>query len=545
MRYIDLMEKVLSAYSDSDIEKYFKKVKEEGLTEHGFPRLTANLGIIISYGRRRELFPLFLEMMDFCTEKIPRVEAANNFSVREIIPAIDRVKEIVSPERLSYWRKNLTLIDPKTCYSMCAKERGEVVHNWALFAAVSEYARMKAGLGGDISFVELQLETQIKRLDENGMYRDNLYSDIHQPMNYDLVPRMLFSNLLYLGYRGKFYEDIDASLKKAGKLTLLMQSVSGECAFGGRSNGFLLGEAILSVIFEYEAQRYKKDGDFTLALEFQKASDKAIDALSRYLSEKPISHVKNRFPIESGYGCETYAYFDKYMVTAASFLYLLHLIEKERLEGDVEQKDAFFETTYHFHKLFMRKGKVSLEFDLDGDPHYDASGLGRIHFEGAPSSIALSSPCPSEYSFSVGGNEGISLSFVSGKVVDGEPLFSTGESLRVIKKSEDESVISDGDIETTYRITENGVDIEAVGQGNVAFLLPVFEFDGSEHTKIIHNENIIEIEYRGFVCRYTSDAPISDLQKRGYNRNGYYKGYYTANKNNVKVKIEILKGESV
>ena len=45
--YLDLMEKTLAAYSDEHILHYFNKVQKDGLTEHGFPRLTSNIGILI------------------------------------------------------------------------------------------------------------------------------------------------------------------------------------------------------------------------------------------------------------------------------------------------------------------------------------------------------------------------------------------------------------------------------------------------------------------------------------------------------------------
>ena len=45
--YIDLMEKTLAAYTDKHIFHYFNKVQKDGLTEHGFPRLTANIGILL------------------------------------------------------------------------------------------------------------------------------------------------------------------------------------------------------------------------------------------------------------------------------------------------------------------------------------------------------------------------------------------------------------------------------------------------------------------------------------------------------------------
>ena len=87
-KYISLMEKALSAYSDEHIKQYFERVKTEGLKEHGFPRLTVCIGILAAHGRRSYLFPLFCEMMDFCCEQIPKTHAANNFSVKEIVLCI-------------------------------------------------------------------------------------------------------------------------------------------------------------------------------------------------------------------------------------------------------------------------------------------------------------------------------------------------------------------------------------------------------------------------------------------------------------------------
>ena len=84
-RYIELMAKTLTAYTDGHLRAYFDEVKREGLTEHGFPRLTANLGILISHGIRQDLLPLFCDMMEFCCQTIPTVKAANDFSVKEII----------------------------------------------------------------------------------------------------------------------------------------------------------------------------------------------------------------------------------------------------------------------------------------------------------------------------------------------------------------------------------------------------------------------------------------------------------------------------
>ena len=127
-RYIDLMEKTLRAYTDRHIRSYFESVRENGLTEHGFPRLTADLGILIAHGRRRDLLPLFLEMMDLCCEQIPRVKAANEFSVREIVCCIRELEDCpdaVSRDRLFRWKDSLIGIEPEKCYDSYAASGSE------------------------------------------------------------------------------------------------------------------------------------------------------------------------------------------------------------------------------------------------------------------------------------------------------------------------------------------------------------------------------------------------------------------------------------
>ena len=69
--YIDLMEVVLSAYTPAQIRRYTESVQKNGLCEHGFPRLTANLGILIAHGRKMELKNDFIQMMDLCCKEIP------------------------------------------------------------------------------------------------------------------------------------------------------------------------------------------------------------------------------------------------------------------------------------------------------------------------------------------------------------------------------------------------------------------------------------------------------------------------------------------
>ena len=548
-RYIQLMEKTLGAYTFEHIIKYFEQVKREGLREHGFPRLTANIGILISYGRRTELLDTFVEMMDFCCEQIPKVKAANDFSVKEIIfciMALEKSGQLL--EKTQYWRECLKGIEPTKCYTVYAKKPTDKLHNWACFTAVSEYMRQYAGLCDSREFIDIQIPTQLAPFEENGMYRDP-----NNPMVYDLVPRGLFAILLHFGYDGKYREQIDALLKKSGMLTMKMQSVTGEIPFGGRSNGFLHNEAHFAIVMEYEAQRYFKAGDIKTASTFKAAASLALDNIEYWLSKEPIRHIKNRFPTETKFGCEDYAYFDKYMITTASFLYAAYLICNDKIPvGELDSSPRAFSLSNHFHKTFLKHGDYFLEFDTNADPHYDCNGLGRVHKKGAPSTLCISTPCSAHPNIVI--DPGASdISLAAGYVENGRSVFAVDSSASYeVKKICTEQHCSKADIEitfdngvklsSTYIVSNDGVAISVIGAKENAFMLPVFVFDGENTPCVQIGNDIITVKYEGYTCKYTTNGKISATGAIGCNRNGRYKAYQASADGELKIFIEIYKG---
>ena len=555
-KYIALMEKTLSAYTDEHILRYFNDVKTNGLTEHGFPRLTATIGILLSHGRRKDLWPLFLEMMDFCCKTIPVVRAANDFSVREIICCLLEVEKsgMVSKEKTERWRADLATIDAMTCYNKFATSLTDPVRNWALFTAVSEYFRFDAGIGGEMEFIELQIGQQLQWFDENGMYQDKKGSDVNHPILYDLVARELFSLLLSRGYRGRYYTQIDEALKKAALLTLDMQSTNGEMAFGGRSNQFLHNEVTMIAVLEYEARRYAREGNAALASRFKAASARALAVTEKWLDQQPIYHIKNRFPPETRFGCEKYAYFDKYMITVASGLWIVYLICDDTIPSEEmpEHTSRVAQTSYHFHKLFLKCGEYAMEYDTNGDPEYDAGGLGRVHRKGAPSAICLSCPCPAAPKYTVDIEKPFAFSLCS--AIREEDGWRFGAEKRVqhqvINTSTDHDSASatvlcefenDRAVKEHYTVTENGVAITVEGDGEIGYALPAFCFDGAVSPQITAAEHTLTVSYEGWMCRYTTNGRIMDLNRTAANRNGHYRGYIAISQNTLNVKIELEK----
>lgn len=555
-RYLNLMEKALFAYSDERILRFFNEVKEKGFKDQAFARITANIGIMMSQGIRRNLLPLFLEMMEFCCKTIPNVRAANNFSVRELVCCIIELEktDLVNPKDITRWKGYLATIEPEKIYNGFVRATTDSVHNWALFTAVSEFYRQKLGLCDSTELIDLHIAQQLQWIDENGMYMDDKRSEVHHPMIYDLVPRGLFAILLYAGYRGKYYKKIDEIIKKAALFTLKMQSVTGEAAFGGRSNQFIHNEAWLTIIFEYEAIRYKKEGDYALAGKFKAAAMQAINVAEYWLSKEPIGHIKNRFPIDSQFGCDGYGYFDKYMITAASFFYPASLIcDDSIVPSEFDDGAMVWSTSKHFHKTFVRAGEYSLEFDTNANPEHDSNGLGRVHKKGAVGTICLSIPFSKAPIYELNGFENKSSFSICPAIKDekGEWLYGSevGVSYTLtdsIVEEERACVVFDCLFKNGKKakficsVDKKGVIVQAEGEcaEDIGICLPIFTFDGETYTKITEKDNAILVEYGGWICEYETDK-ITDLHTDYANRNGVYKGYMAGGKNKANVTIKI------
>ncbi len=551
-RYISLMEKILSAYTNEHIVQYYNEVKANGLKEHGYPRLTANIGILIAHGKRTDLKEQFVQMMDLCCKEIPlHKNAANEFSIKEVIFALLELdKHQTFPrEQIERWKGALKNVTVENCYRVYATAPDSQVYNWAAFAMVSEWMRYHIKVAEpDFKFINNQAASQWQFVDVNGMYRDP-----HEPMIYDMVTRGLFAVLFHFGYRGEYFERWDAALKRAGLLTLKMLSVTGEVPFGGRSNQFLHNESHAALIMEYEAARYARLGDMKMASRFKGSVDRALDNIELWLRQQPITHVKNSFPRSTRYGCEKYAYFDKYMITAASFLYVAYLFCDETIPvGELDDvTGATWQSSDHFHKLFLRAGNYFAEYDYRADYNYDASGLGRLHRKGAPGTIALAIPATDQPKYVVNAEEKTAFAitpefFHKGQWLSGAAREAEHQvkSHRAQKNSASAEIScswpDNAKVETAYFLSEKGLQITVKGDGKVGLMLPAFAFDGKIEPEISNDGKRLSIKYQNWICSYVLvDGIIRDTGKTGCNRNGHYKLFRAENDQQLTVEISI------
>ncbi len=553
--YIAIMDKALACYSKEQIDAYFARVREGGMTEHGFPRLTANLGILIAHGRYVALLPMFLEMMDLCCAEFGRsAHAANDFSVKEIIFALLEMERsgIVPRARTEAWCADIARLDPWRGYDCVAAPDKAEIGNWATFNALSEFMRYRIGLVSEKAlndFLDNQMPSQLAAVNARGLYRDP-----NNPFVYDIVPRGLFAVMLFLGYNGKYAHEMRDALLRSRELTLRYQSVSGEIPFGGRSAQFLHNEVMLAVLYEYYATDARRSGD-PAAGQYKAAAELACNRVLAEFDAFPGRHIKNRYPTETKFGCESYAYFDKYMITVASFAYAAYLMADEEIAATACPATSGAHMLHlddEFHKLFIKRDNYFLEFDTDADMHYDASGLGRIHYAGAPSALALSCPIAKEPYYHLLHPNATALAYAGG-VQLGESWYTGADAhytVTELRETEEASYavlcaeLPCGETVTErYMLTADGLLVTAEGKEGqgVCYELPAFAFDGEERSEIVLDEHGASVSCRGWQVRYETDGMLVDTGETLENRNGEYRHLRAVGQGMLSVRIAIVR----
>ena len=537
--YLDLMEAAVDAYTPERRAAYVERVERDGITEHGFARLTSNIGILVANGRRGELRGEFVRMMDICAREQPIAERRNGatcgghlgigseFAVKELVFAIDEAMRsgLFPKEKTDAWRMAFAPMIAHEIYSKKPRLGDEKANNWTIFGAASEQARLAFGMGGDPAWVEKYVSDQLRFFDTNGMFRDP-----GCPMMYDFVTRLQCAVILSLGYVGPSRERLEAIMDVSAEPTIHMQSVTGEMPFGGRSMQFLHNETVYAALCEWYAAREVKRGNLELASRFHASADRAVQSVRRNLADRPVHHVKNRYPSDSHYGCEEYAYFDKYMITMGSWAYLAFRFVDESIPVfAAAEPDTTFVTGPDFHRVMMNSGGWTLEFDLDGQIGYDATGLGRIQKRDAPSPLALAVPFPVKPNYRL-------------DVTNACPL-AIGP--RGVARLEVESAVP-GETVLRYpggtwrtKVADDGIDMVLEQSGEIVFALPALEFDGETHSRIDCNGKALAVSYRGWTCRYETDGVLTDSGEIFGNRNGHYRLFEARAKDRLSVHVAI------
>lgn len=367
------------------------------------PRFVSSAAILISFGRCREYLDLVCRSMAYSCCRLRDGTARDmspDFWLRELMTADQCLEGIAPADLQAAWREDLRALDGERTYRFVDPSHGEklkTLHNWVVYSSAGEGLRELAGLepsdgqflwGTD--FFNVYMEPQLGHMTEYGMYRDP-----GDPITYDITTRLQFCTPLAYGLDTPLRPTLE-ELERRGALTaLLFASADGYVPYGGRSSQFQFQEAILSALFELEARRYR-GSDPRLAGAFKAQARRCALSSRRWLLEMtPPRHIKNGFNPESRHGTDNYGQYSVYSLLCASFYGLAALFADDSIpEAPPPAGHAgyVFELKDAFHKIFAACGDTYVEIDTSADPHYDATGIGRVLFAGTPIEMVLGMP---------------------------------------------------------------------------------------------------------------------------------------------------------
>lgn len=563
--YLDIIERVVDGYGLD----YFEKMiggKEPFVICIGL-RAAGAIAFLISNGRKADWFDMWKRLMDAsCDALLSKSDfAENDLSVKEIILALKLMKGKVCQSLYLRWYEKLKLIDPYVTYNCNYSEtkKYDRMCNMTVYNMAGEYLRETEGMTDTAEYFKMHWPWVIGRFDENGMYVDPDHA-----MLYDLTTRCQIAVMLWFGYNGKYRDILDRNLKNAGLMTLFMQSSAFQLPYGGRSNQYIFNEALVAACCEYEAARYKKEGDAKTAGMFKRCARMSARTILRWLNamEHP-KHNKNFYPHDSEFGIDGYGTYYRYLITLASFLQYAYLYAEDDIEEypcPAEMGGYVLETSKDFHKVFANCKGNSIEIETAADSNYDSTGMGRYHKDGVSIELGLSMPLtvlpryrlPDELARR-------NLSICTGwEAPDGDTLYISefgnklDSSIKIIEESAEKVVFSveySGDvikgckrIEEKFTLDSRGVLIESKlidpDCNKIFFTVPLFETNGKDKSLIKYSKSSIAISMEDFSYIISSEGYIEAGKDRYGNRNGIYRAAVVSKEGtNLAVRLKLYK----
>ena len=524
------------------------------------PRFVSSAAVLVAFGRCREHLDLVCLAMAYCCRRMRDGRArdmAPDFWLRDLMIA-DRCLEGIAPtDQQQAWREDLCAVNGEKLYKYVDPTHGKKLkrlHNWTIYAAAGEGLRELAGLGpSDRSwlwgkdFFDTYMRAQLHHLTDYGMYRDP-----DNPITYDITTRLQFCVPLAFGLPTPLHTTLN-ELQRRGSLTaLLFTSPEGYAPYGGRSSQFQFQEAILSALFELEALRYR-DYQPSLAGAFKSQARRCALATQRWiLGMTPPRHLKNAWSPKSRHGIDGYGQYSVYSLLCASFYGLAALFADDSIPEYAPpscRSGYVFSIKEDFHKIFATCGNTYVEIDTSADDHYDATGIGRLHFGGTPLEMVLpmsfsahpkyqlapqesapSSPVALAPSWG-NASETFSLAALSEPELKNNVTIHRQAPEAVAFTVDYEHTPSNSRIKETLVLSPNTLHIDTratIGDTpaeNLTYTVPVIITDGEEESEVHLDKGHLQVHYRGHQWEVLWDehkAQATLLPATFSNRNGRY-----------------------
>jgi hypothetical protein len=418
--------------------------------------------------------------------------------------------------------------------------------NWNLVSSAGELLRRQDGLvppeqrQGQWDYLEERLADHARHFTPVGMYEDP-----GVPLAYDAFSRLWLDDLMAnRAYDGKMAKEIEQFLDNGGLSTLLLLSPSGEWPSGGRSSHHNWCEAEIIAICEMHAKRWNEAGRPEVAGAFKRAARLAYQSMQRW--QRPsgeLNIIKNRYEPEKRFAYEGYSNHSQYNLLPMAMLAMAYQHADDAIaETPMPSETAayVFDVRETFHKVAAAAGGYYVLIDTAADPHYNATGLQRIHRRGVPFP-PLNDSATDQRSY--GRNDGPSRTLVPGlqwqdrelkwvslgEAFLADPKKPITEQRGAVEKVElavepagpsniafrlDWSIVgSPVQVTQHYELGAEGVRVVEMLSGTLApetplrIILPVTAFDGVEESAISPEGGAATVTHRGSTLRWRVEAP--------------------------------------
>jgi hypothetical protein len=358
--------------------------------QYSTPAFALASAILVAEAGRDDLLDASARAMTFAAAALANKTAADNHA-DFYIPMLMHARRMLTgrvPTNVSReWDRQLRSIVPQKNYRDI-----DGVGNWNLVHVSGECLRRKDGLvpmmqrGAQATYIDEML-----RLQQSQFTRFGMYADASAPLAYDAFPRMWLEDMTAEGaYRGPNAAWIERSLDKGALSSLLLLSPAGEWASGGRSAHHQWNEAQIAAICEINAVKWNRRGRADIAGAFKRAAHLALGSIKRW--QRPSGElwiVKNRAEPRTRFGFEGYGFHSQYNLLPMAMLALAYIHADDSIAerpAPSEIGGYVFDLRETFHKICAAAGGTYVLIDTSADPHYNATGLQRVHKAG----VALS-----------------------------------------------------------------------------------------------------------------------------------------------------------
>lgn len=350
--------------------------------QYSTPAYALAAGTLVNNGSRMDLLDSASRALESSLYQLASGTASDRHGDFFILPtmlAYRQLRDRVDSAIRIRWTRYLAMIDPEIAYTDLIGGGQPDVINWNTGAIAGEFLRHQAGFTG-LGFVDRYLDAQLPRFTPEGLYRDP-----GTPLVYDASARFNLLVLLEEGYGGKHRTALEVLLERGAWASLLMQSPSGDSPTGGRSTEHVWNDALACASFELWARRSRASGDMPAARAFKRGAHLAAQSLERWV--RPSGEfwiVKNHFDPALRRGFEDYSSHSQYNLLAAAYLAMAGSAADDAIPEGPSPADVggFVIDLPDFHKIFANSRGYYIEIERAADPHYNSTGLLRVHRRG-------------------------------------------------------------------------------------------------------------------------------------------------------------------